>query len=625
MHASKTIKFIHSKRRRAIYISYIISFVFVVINFTGYFVTELVRREFAYSPKIGLLYGLSLLNLLFWTFYGLVFILRSYKKTKLIREKNQLRYFFIAATIGIVFGMLPNTLFGLGIKIYPIGGFSTVAYIAIVAYAIVQYQLMDIEIIIKKGIVYGSLTASITVIYALIVGIFYWIFGTTFAQGSLLINGLAAMVIAITFSPLKNNIQLAVDKIFFKDKYDYSKTLRDFSSALTSILDLNTLLNLIVNKVTDIMHIDKGYIMLLDDKNEKFQDDYLVEWLKRNKTVFIREEFEFNLESGRFSNKEDEYKKIVETLTNLKKQGISLAVPIIYKNELIGIFNLGSKMSEDMYSSNDIALLTTVANQASVAIENAKLYEEQSELEKSLHQSDKLVALGTLASSIAHEIRNPLVSIKTFTQLLPQKYESKEFIQKFNDIVPKEVERLENFLSELLNYSKRSKTEIQQINIEETINGLLVLLSSEISRYKVKVSREFRNIPKISGNGEQLRQVFMNVILNAVQSMTYGGKLSIRTNATPSPDPRWVASPLKGEDKFVEIEFEDTGCGIPKEHMNSLFNPFFTTKEGGTGLGLSISRKIVKDHKGTIEVKSPILPDGTGTLFIIRLPVDNSA
>ena len=221
--------------------------------------------------------------------------------------------------------------------------------------------------------------------------------------------------------------------------------------------------------------------------------------------------------------------------------------------------------------------------------------------------ADKLSALGVLASSIAHEIKNPLVSIKTFTQLLPRRFESKEFREKFSKLIPKELERLESVLHELLDFTRPSQAKLKKTNIEGIINNILLLVENEAIRNNVRIIREYGDPPEVMADEEKLKQVFMNIVLNAIHAMPAGGNLTIATRLK-----------VKGEKlKVAEISFRDTGKGIPPDHIKDLFSPFFSTKEDGTGLGLSISKRIIKEHDGAIRVESE---QGKGTTFFVELP-----
>jgi len=619
--------------KRTLYISYGITLAFSILNLSGLFVSEFFRVGNQYFPRAGLRFQLFILNFILFVGYAMVLLFRKYRDTTSGIKRNQIAYFLVAASFTVLVGST-NFLPSFGIKIYPLGNMATIFFTSIVAYAIVKHRLMDIEVVIRKSVVYASLTASITAIYAIIVGVFHGVFGITrFAQGSLLVNGLAAMIIAVSFQPLRNRIQRIVDKLFFKDKYDYHKTLKDLSGAVTSILSLDTLLDLIVNKVTEIMHIDRGSLMLWDGEGGQFRirvgkglrkeifdkisfrrDNFLIQWLEKEKRIFSREEIEIFRNRKEFLQIDSKaQREFNDTLDKLKELGAMLCIPLMVKGRLIAIFNLDNKISGDIFTLEDLELLSTVANHAAIAIENAKLYEEMREIEKSLHRADKLAALGTLASSIAHEIRNPLVSIKTFTQLAPRKFDNREFLDIFQTIIPQELERVENILNQLLNFGRSSQPEFQSINVEEVIDSILTLMNTELSKSNIKVIKLYgKDVPQIVADGEQLKQVFMNIVLNAIQAMPEGGDLRIATSLGQEVV-------VKDTAEFVTIKFEDTGCGISQKNLDDLFNPFFTTKNGGTGLGLSISRRIIEEHKGHIRVESK---EGKGTIFTIGLPLN---
>lgn len=604
-------------KERILRIAYGMAIIFYVLNWFGLFEKGFVKTEWKYTLDVTVVY-ISFLSYIFIILtYALFEILKGYKKSDSILVRKQLQYVLLAGAVAIILGFT-NAFLYFGIKVYPLGSFGSVAFSGIIAYAILKHQLMDIEVIIKRGVVYASLTASITAIYVVTVGIFHGLFGITRVGGSsLLVNGLAAMIIAVSFLPLRNRIQLIVDKLFFKEKHDYYKTLREFSDALRSIIGLDKLLNLLIATITETMHISRASLILLDRETDQFniksakgldkkiidsvyfkKGDYLPKWLEENRKVLVLEG--------------------ADLPDNLKKLGAAISVPLLVKDKLIGIFNLGSKMSEDMFTPEDLELLLSIANQAAIAIENARLYEEMLELEKGLSHADKLAALGALASSIAHEIKNPLVSIKTFTQLVPRKFGNADFRDKFNNIVPQELERLENILEEFLSFSRTAKSDFHPVKIENVIDNLLVLMQREASKKNINIIKKYDgNIPEIMSDSEQLKQVFMNLILNAIQAMPNGGTLTITTSSLAPSSPR--RGEEKGEGKFVEIRFSDTGYGIPKENIGKLFKPSFTTKPGGTGLGLSISQKIIKEHDGTIEVESEL---NKGTAFIVRLPIN---
>jgi signal transduction histidine kinase len=598
---------VNPRTKRLLYVSYGIAIFFLMLNYVGCF-DGVNRRQWMFAPRIGYVYGLSLINFGFWIFFGLYFIIKKYVASHSIREKTQYRLFFLGLVMASTPALVSNTLLGLGIRIYPIGGFCVIAYALIVAYAIVKYQFMDIEVLIRKSIVYGSLTLSLMSIYVAIVGFLIGVLHINYYSeiSNVIANGSVGVIIAAVFLPLKNKIQLIVDKSFFKDKYNYQTVLKNLSSQLTSILETDMLLEQLLAKVTDAMHISRGCILLLDKENSVFE-------IKASKHIAER--------SGGM------YPDQLHGLSQRLQQGIinfndhiteknnnwavpdetCLAIPLMTNNKIIGMFCLGDKLSEDMYTHEDIELLMTISSQASIAIENAQLSAGIRSLEKGLLQSDKLAALGTFASSMAHEIKNPLAAIKTFCQLVSRKFGDPGFVDKFNAVVPGEIERLESVLSQLLDFSKISEEEYSSVKVEEILDGLLILLQYETFKHNVKVVRQYGATPQIMASEKHLKQIFMNLILNAIQAMSHGGSLHITTG---------VIHEAAGQN--VVIAVKDTGCGIAKEHLDKIFKPFFTTKANGTGLGLSIISKLIREHHGTMKIDSEL---GVGTVCTMTFPL----
>jgi len=428
----------------------------------------------------------------------------------------------------------------------------------------------------------------------------------------MLINGFAGLFIALIFLPIKNKIQNTVDKLFFKDRYDYIETLKNLSNDLTTIFDLDKLLRTLLTRLMDTMHIERGYVMVYDSEKDSYivrfskgmehekinkinfnKKDKLLHHLEKNKTILIIDDKENNFEE-------------------LKSHKVNICIPLMIYDKLVGILNLGNKLSEDIYTSEDLRLLTTIANQAAIAIENAQLSMNMRVIEKNLMHSDKLAALGTLASSVTHEIKNPLASVKIFCQLVSLKYEDSKFRDKFNNIVPNEIERIENIVDQLLNFAKSSTLEYNKLNVNSIIDNLLDLIQYEAYKYNINISKQFEvDIPLIMADQEQLKQVFMNIILNAIQAMPNGGNLDIWTDSNV----------IKGTE-YVSIIVKDTGVGISEEFMGKVFEPFNTTKPNGTGLGLTIVHRIIKDHNGKIEINSEL---NKGTTVTVYIPVIKSA
>ena len=356
--------------------------------------------------------------------------------------------FFIASFASVDY--LPK----FGIEIYPCGYIFFLIWIFIITYAIFKHQLMDINIVIRKGLVYSILITIFTLIYLTIVILTEKLFQGFLGYRSLPISIIFASIIALIFIPLKNRIQLLIDKLF-----------------------------------------------------------------------------------------------------------------------------LGKTPGQ-------------------IAQENELLRQE-------LMRSERLKTVATFASGMAHEIKNPLTAIRTFTEYLPQKKDDKEFLEKFSKIVGSEVEKIDGLVHQLLDYSKPAPLQLKEVDIHKLIDDTLELLNNQFIKYQIKIKKDYALDSVLLVDPNQMKQVFLNLFLNAVEAMPKGGEITVRTS--------------QEADKAI-ITIEDTGCGIPGKDLPHIFEPFYSTKEKGSGLGLSIVYNIIKEHKGTIEVSCI---KGKGTGFIIKLFKNN--
>lgn len=244
-----------------------------------------------------------------------------------------------------------------------------------------------------------------------------------------------------------------------------------------------------------------------------------------------------------------------------------------------------------------------------------RLMQREKELKESqaiLRRADRLSSLGLLTAGLAHEIRNPLVAIRTFTQLLPERYDDAEFREGFQGLALKEVDRICGLINDLLSFARPSAPKVAEENINEVVEGVVRILETEAKEKSVEIKRNFAaGLPKVWIDREQMKQVFMNLILNAIQAMKNGGSIFASTRLIAKDD-------TDAAGRFLQIEIRDTGVGIPEENLDHIFDPFFTSKEEGSGLGLSVSHQIVQEHGGHVTVESKV---GGGTAFFVNIPL----
>ena len=286
------------------------------------------------------------------------------------------------------------------------------------------------------------------------------------------------------------------------------------------------------------------------------------------------------------------YKILVETLT--QEKGIS-HIEVELKKD-----------GESLWLIAGTSLLIGGEGRTAGALAIFQDITEIKALEEKLRQADRLAALGTLSAGLAHEIKNPLSAIKTFVQLLPQKIGNSSFMEKFNITVPREIDRINHLVEDLLELTRRRVRPQVDLKVDSLILQAIDLHGEELKRRQIVFQDDLnKTISSVHGDAETLYRAFSNLIINAIQAMPNGGIFSI-------------SSKLDSSSSSLEITFRDTGIGMDETTAKNTFNPFFTTKDKGTGLGLALTRKIIEDHRGTIEVVSK---KGMGTTFTVHLPV----
>ena len=240
------------------------------------------------------------------------------------------------------------------------------------------------------------------------------------------------------------------------------------------------------------------------------------------------------------------------------------------------------------------------------------------DLEERLRRADRLAALGTMAAGIAHDIRNPLTSILIFSQLMSLHHDDPEVRAKFDRIVPRELERVQAVIEDMMELARPSALHLEPTSLNEVLTQALELLEGQAANQGIKIIREFgQELPYCMADRKRIHRCLSNLLTNAIQAMPRGGDLTV--NTCLAADPALAASRTDStSDPMIRVTIADTGQGIPPERLSRIFDPFYTTKEKGLGLGMAITHRIVEDHKGTIDVQSQV---GLGTTFIIHLPL----
>lgn len=241
------------------------------------------------------------------------------------------------------------------------------------------------------------------------------------------------------------------------------------------------------------------------------------------------------------------------------------------------------------------------------------------ELEEVLKRADRLSNLGALSAGIAHEVKNPLSGIKGAAELLYEELASPGPFEEYFRVIFKEVDRLRVIVDQLLDLSRPSRSNLRPGNIHQALDHAYFLAREAVKNEDILTEKIYDiSLPEILGDQDQLVQVFLNLIKNALEAMKGGGKLTLTTRATQEFTDSFPKLP-KGPEHYLVVEIADTGPGLTSEQQEYLFTPFYTTKPKGTGLGLAVSLKLVEDHRGNIAVESR---EGEGTTFKVYLPCE---
>ncbi|MCS6292890.1 MAG: GAF domain-containing protein [Nitrospira sp.] len=303
-----------------------------------------------------------------------------------------------------------------------------------------------------------------------------------------------------------------------------------------------------------------------------------------------------------------------ELAHTLRAAQSSLAVPLLNKGRLIAFALLGLPSDRPLDHADGRDLLTALAQNGANALDSILVNDDLHQSQTLMRRTDRLRSLEIIAGGFAHEIRNPLTSIKTFIQLAPERKDDTEFIHDFSRIVLDDVHRIERLIQEILDYARYMEPKLTDEDLNEIVTSCLYFIEVKADSKRIKIEKQLASeLPRVMLDRQQIKQVLLNLLLNAIDAMgDGGGQLMVRTHRIMKP----------GATVWTQIEIEDSGPGISKANLEHIFDPFFTTKHtsgehAGTGLGLTIVHQIIQEHNGEIQVEST---EGVGTTFSVNLP-----
>ena len=397
--------------------------------------------------------------------------------------------------------------------------------------------------------------------------------------------------------------------------------LVEINRVVTSSLDLDEVLEATMEGIREIMQVEAGSLVLLDEKTGELTYRKTLSsahgWIEGRPVQPDRGLVGHVVASGEAKLVNDVERdphfsgELEEALESVVPRTI-LCVPLTIRENTIGAIELINKL-DGAFGEQDLDLLTAMAASVAVAVENANLYAEladfTTELERSqakLVQAEKMAAIGRLTASLAHEVNNPLQAIHNSLHLSMHEGLAQQRREQYQSMAQGEVERLIEIVQRMLDFYRPSRGGVTSADLNQVVDNVLALAHKRFQHGNIQVHAHLApDLPDIPIVPDQISQVLLNLVINAVEALPDGGDL-------------WLKTELSAQSDEVLLSVRDSGSGMSSEQMNSLFEPFYTTKSEGTGLGLAISYGIVERHGGTIEVSSQ---PGQGTTFVVRLPV----
>ena len=638
-----------SKRKWLIRAAYAYAFILMCITPTTYYIRSAQQHFFGYFAKAGQLFLLFDIASLFVTVYALILIFQAIRSEKNNARKNRLKY--LLAGFGIMGFMNGLDVLPLhGYSVYPPGNFSFIP-LAIFAYGLFKHDLLDMGVLIQKGLIYSLLTACLTCMYALIIIAANKMFKEFDFSGSIYFPILFFLLIAFVFGPLKSKIQAIVDRLFYKGKYDYQKTIKSVSQMIVSVLDYDEITKQLIETIYAALQVEHCTLFIMDASASGFVrltsrgNDSLV---RLSASISIQSPLAIFMQHHRRPVIKKNLKrhtgshKLQELLPDMDVLHAEIALPLMVKDALKGFVILGEKLSGDLFTADDLDLMETLSSQSALAIENAQSYKKIHDLSRDLEKkveertqdlkaalfekertqeqlirSESLAAIGQLVAGAAHELNNPLAGV---TSLIQTTIEDLTEWDKHNppdeDLIDdlkfadKELGRARSIVSSLLGLSRQTQTYSETVNMNMVVKDALRILCNQYKYDDLKINEKYdQNLPDTHGNFANLGQVALNIIQNAIQA------------ADDKMSTILLETSFDKDTRQIVFACTDSGPGIPAKIRQDIFKPFFTTKAPGkgTGLGLYLCHEIIRKHGGSLTLEGS---GGQGAQFVVRLPGD---
>lgn len=622
-----------SARRASLIMAYGLASLFIVATPSASFMSGVHATEWGYAPIAGPVYAPFLAYVYGYFVLGLARLIRALHRARPGFHRTRARWIVAGVVVSLVGGLVDFARFTLGWEhLYPIGIPANALFALALGVAVVRYRLMDIGVVIRRAVLYGLTSLALApLVFAAV-----YLTAAFGAGGSPPLGGLGTSLIAVAAiavaMPLLRRLERLLERLIFHREHGVRDALVRLGKNMPAVMDLRRLGASLTGGLVSDVPVRHASLYVRDPKGETYSlferrtapdddvegltddalDENLVHWLRARRAPVVVEEA---IRQGTTRAPHAAAARVLQAVH------AAVVLPILEDGRLEAVLIVGEKRSGDGFDRDEIDLLEALAGNTSIALKNARLYdalrrrmEELQATQDQLLQSAKLAAIGELASSVAHEVNNPLMVIMGHAGLASRDLAGVPGAQARLDGIVEQAHRAAKIIRDLLDFARRREPTVESLDIREVLERSLQLVGGRLSGGGVVANADVIGpIPSITGDRDQLTQVFVNLLTNAVDAMPDGGSVLLRTEVRTA-----AGIPC------LSVTVSDTGIGMTREQLCRVFEPFYTTKpEGqGTGLGLAVSAGIVRKHEGTLEAFSA---PGKGSTFVVSLPIADEA
>jgi len=621
---------------------YVPSLILMILTMQAFSESLLMGNGIWFAPRYEMLLNISFAYLAFCATIALASMGYVYATTADSVEKRQLQWIMWGLVFAIVASIVDIVLTLTRMHTSPIVSdlllLGTLALPVSLAFAILRYRLLDIDLVVNRSVVYALLTATLVALYLLLIGVFSTALGIAAGSANYtVVVFLSALVIGILANPLRRHVQAIIDRLFFRQQVDYQRALINWSQELSTSIRFSDVTQLLIHEVPQQLMIADARLLVLNEEETQLAalpawgDGHEEKWavasrlkisaqsaaaaslLRPGKVILLAE-----AGTGPVSAESLDLQAAQGIPLSWKDAGVQVVLPLVSGGQLVGVYLLGPKLSGDIYQRRELDLLRTLSNQAAIAIANARLYEQVHAFSQEMEEKvqDRTQELRDFVSAVYHELSTPITAIRGYTSLLLDEKAGPLHVkqERYLQIIRRNIRRLLGLVGDLSDVSKiedgRLTIHPEPVLLREAVDETVLALSGIIEEKGLQVDVTLdSDVGVVLGDPQRVVQILTNLVSNACRYTPAGGQIAIAANR------------VNGS---AEMTVQDSGIGIQKEDLERIFDRFYRSKDplvreqSGTGLGLAITKSLVELHGGDLWVNSQV---GKGSTFGFKLPL----